>query len=166
MRCFFRDGDVAQRYQYKHPDSPAVVFAQSFYACRNFIIFFCVLGAVALSSGYLYLVQQPLVFDDKSGLLESGEGLAKAVAAVWAAVWCAGGSLLLMGSHMWYSAALEDEFAVNPKPPTEVKAHRTKRRPHEGARGNFEGVWKDADIFVLLLLVKKNKRYCSLPRLC
>ena len=61
-RCFFRDADVAKRYPYELPTSKVVVFAQSVFAARLFMMFFCGLGAWAVSSAFLFFVQVPSEF--------------------------------------------------------------------------------------------------------
>jgi hypothetical protein len=121
-RCYFRDGDVAKRYPYQLPASMVVTFAQSFYECRYNIIFFNLLGPWILASGFLYFLQSPLQFSEKKGADGDAAQAARAITAVWVAIWTSGAALLLMGSHMWYTAAYYTELAVDPHLPTESLA--------------------------------------------
>lgn len=92
-----------------------VIFAQSAYASRLFISFACVIGAWVVSTTYLMAVS------GKSG--QGGPNAeAGAIRAVWIFIWGSTIAILLMASHMWYTAAYYDEFAVNPRPGSEVLA--------------------------------------------
>lgn len=113
-RCFFRDTDVAEIFPYKLPDSKLVIFAQSFYASRLFISFSCVIGVWVVSTIYIMSV---------TNKTEKGQGAeAAAIRAVWIAIWISSSCIMLMGSHMWYTAAYYQELAVNPRPNSEVIA--------------------------------------------
>jgi hypothetical protein len=113
-RCFFIDYDVAKEYPYKLPDSMLVIFAQSFYASRLFISFACVLGVWVVSTLFIMSV---------SGKSEQGpSGEASAIRSVWIFIWGSTIAIILMGSHMWYTAAYYEQFSVNPRPASEVLA--------------------------------------------
>ncbi len=133
-RCYFRDGDVAKRYPYELPTSMVVTFAQSFYECRYNIILFNLLGPWVLASGFLYFLQSPLQFSEKKGADGDTAQAARAITAVWVAIWTSGAVLLLMGSHMWYTAAYYTELAVDPHLPSEV---RNSNRPISGRRKTY-----------------------------
>lgn len=91
-----------------------VIFAQSAYASRLFISFACVLGAWFISTTFLMSV---------SGKSEQGASAeASAIRGVWIFIWGSTIVVLLMASHMWYTAAYYEEFAVNPRPQSEVVA--------------------------------------------
>jgi len=113
-RCYFQDTDVAARYPYQLPTSKVVVLAQSFFASRLFLIFFCVLGAWVVASLYLFVLQTPMEFSEGKNV-EEDNGEAQAVRTVWLLVWASGAAMLFMGSHMWYTAAFYDELAVDPR---------------------------------------------------
>lgn len=159
-RCYFRDEDVARRYPFKLPTSKAVIFAQSVFEGRLFIIFFCGLGAWAVSSLYLFFVQVPsqagVLLAKQTGSVRGGSNGAgrggrsseedaekatlvggggipdskmltateddvqmQSIRCVWIGIFCSALAMLVVGSHLWYTAAYYDELAVNPRTFTE-----------------------------------------------
>ena len=171
-RCYFRDEDVAERYPFALPTSKVVVFAQSMFASRLFIMFFCGLGSWALSSAFLFFVQVPSDYKQQQALLTATKGVggvgggggkggkggkggggdlekaalvgggassagednknaaaaaaareeAQTIRAVWVAVFLAALAMMVVASHLWYTAAYYDELAVNPRSPAESRA--------------------------------------------
>ena len=114
---------MAELYPYQLPDSKAVVYAQSIFASRVFIVMFCVGGSWLLVTWYLYSLNNPLHFSD-TAMEKENLGEAAAIRAVWIAIWWSGIALLFVGSHMWYTATYYGELAVNPRTGTEVRRGR------------------------------------------
>ena len=120
-RCYFEDRDVAEMHPYKLPTSKAVIYGQSIFSARLFIIFACIAGSTLTVTFYLYSVQTPVVFADGgwgARTMQGGEAIA--IRTVWAMIWASGTAMLCVGSHLWYRAAYYEELAVNPRSETEV----------------------------------------------
>jgi hypothetical protein len=69
-------------------------------------------------------------------------GEAQALSSVWACVWCSGLCAMLVGSHLFYTAAYYQELAVNPRTSLEVAA----------LRGAAVVLWGGGALWVWLLL--------------
>jgi hypothetical protein len=90
-----------------------------------FLIFFCVIGSWIVASAYLFVLQTPMDLSSDAGASdESSQNAAHAVRTVWVLIWMAGTAMLLMGSHMWYTAAYYGELAENPRTGSETLALR------------------------------------------
>ena len=66
----------------------------------------------------------PAVPGQRTAPQVSDGGEQQAIRTVWACVWTSTACMLLLGSHLWYTASYYGELAVSPRTDTEALALR------------------------------------------